>query len=58
MSSEESSPLKADKTGESEDLKRNDESSVRENPLNEEEEIPDEDSDEEEEEEDGLGLCF
>ena len=56
MSSEESSPLKADKTGESEDLKRNDDSSVRENPLNEEEEIPE--SDEEEEEEDGLGLCF
>ena len=57
MSSEESSPLKADKTEESEDLKRNDESSVRKNPLNEEDEIPDEES-EEEEEEDGLGLCF
>jgi len=55
VSSEESSPLKADKTEESEDLKRNDESSVRKNPLNEEDEIPDEES-EEEEEEDGLGL--
>ena len=62
-STEESSPLKADKVEESEDdgvdVKQNDDSLVRGNPLKEEimDDIPDEDSDEEEEEEeDGLGL--
>jgi len=62
-STEESSPLKADKVEESEDdgvdVKQNDESFVRGNPLKEEimDDIPDDDSDEEEEEEeDGLGL--
>ena len=60
-STEESSPIKADKIEESEDagveVKQNDESLVGENPLKEEimDDIPDDDSDEEEEE-DGLGL--